>query len=127
MIAFVQDAPVGETTSLRLTFAGQAIGEAAWAVTGPASDGVVQVLRFTIEEPHRRQGHGGRMMKEVVTQARRALEAKGAKLRRVWVAVEQKTQIPARAFLTHQGFHHVSTVENLLKRQDLLVYVKSYA
>jgi GNAT superfamily N-acetyltransferase len=127
MIAFVQDAPVGETTSLRLTFAGQAIGEASWTLTGPVADGVVQVVRFTIDEVHRRQGHGGRMMKELVAQTRRALAAKGSKLRRVWVAVEQKTQIHARAFLTQQGFHHVTTVENLLKRQDLLIYVKSYA
>jgi ribosomal protein S18 acetylase RimI-like enzyme len=127
MIAFVQDAPVGETASLRLTFAGQSIGEASWTLTGPPENGVVQVLHFAIDEPHRRQGHGGRMMKEVVTQAQRALVAKSSKLRRVWAAVEQKTQIHARAFLTQQGFHHVSTIENLLKRQDLLVYVKSYA
>src|SRR5688572_6771830 len=124
MIAFVQDSPVGETASLRLTFAGQSIGAASWTLTGLAENGVVQVLHIAVDEPHRRQGHGGRMLKELIAQAQRALIAKGSKLRRVWAAVEQKTQINARAFLTQQGFHHVTTIENLLKRQDLLIYVK---
>ena len=51
--------------------------------------------------------------------------ARGVPTRRLWVSVEQKTQVNARAFLTRHGFHHVATIHELLAKQDALVYLRS--
>ncbi len=45
---------------------------------------------------------------------------------KMWLAVGHKSQVIARAFLTKHGFHHVSTTQNVLRGEDLLVYVKSW-
>jgi ribosomal protein S18 acetylase RimI-like enzyme len=54
------------------------------------------------------------------------LRSRKVRARRLWVAVEQRNQVIARAFLTHMGFHHTSTIRDLLSDQDVLVYVYSF-
>ena len=51
----------------------------------------------------------------VVEQARPFFKSRGAKLRRIWLAVEQKTQVIARSFLMKHNFHHTASVSELLK------------
>ncbi len=96
-----------------------------------ASAGVLQLLDLNVIEPHRRRGHGRRLLEKVAIEAKRRAGAGGGDggdggLRRIWCAVGQKTQIRARAFLCGCGFHHVATVQDLLAGEDLLIYIKSY-
>ena len=104
---------------------GQLIGAAAWHLNC-VDEGVVQLVELTIDPKLRRQGHAGALLNETIAQARSVCRMKRVPLRRVWVALEQKTQVLARAFLTKHGFHHTSSVTDLLRDQDLLVYVRSF-
>ena len=101
------------------------LGRALWHLP-THSDGVAQIIELSIEESQQRRGHGGRLLNEVLRQARLLATTRGTPLRRVWVMVEQKSQLRARAFLTRRGFHHTSTASNLLRDQDLLLYSKSF-
>lgn len=91
-----------------------------------ASQGVVQLLTLRIGEPHRRRGLGGDLLNAAIKQARAWHTRRGGKLRRIWIAVEQKHQIIARAFLTGHSFHHTTTITGVCRRQDLLVYVRAF-
>jgi N-acetylglutamate synthase-like GNAT family acetyltransferase len=104
---------------------GQLIGAAAWHLNS-VDEGVVQLVELTIDPKRRRQGHAGALLNETTAQARSVCRMKRVPLRRVWVALEQKTQVLARSFLTRHGFHHTSSVTDLLRDQDLLVYVRSF-
>ncbi len=116
----------GFVQTIRLSVDGRVIGTARWYVRPAAADGVAQLLEFAIAPTRARQGHGRQLMQAVYDQANGYFRARKLKLRRIWIAVEQKTQIVGRAFLTGLGFHHVSTVQNLLKDQDALVYTRSF-
>ena len=101
------------------------VGRIVWFL--PAhDDGVMQILELQVDPAHRRQGHASRLLDEAIAQARLLCKRRGIHLRRTWVAVEQKSQIIARAFLTRHGYHHTSTAANLLKNQDVLVYQKAW-
>lgn len=101
------------------------VGQALWHLPLHA-DGVLQIIELTIVPSQRRHGHGRRLLDEVLLQARRLAASRGIRLRRAWLMIEQKSQLPARAFLTRHGFHHTSTASNLLLDQDLLLYSKSF-
>lgn len=100
------------------------LGRARWHAP-PGRDGVVQILDLTIADAERRRGLGGQLIKETIAQAREYLRSRDIRFRRTWISVEQKSQVKARAFLTGHGFHHVSTISNLLTRQDALIYLKA--
>jgi ribosomal protein S18 acetylase RimI-like enzyme len=116
--AFVQE--------LHLVEGDAAIATARWHAPATSGEGVAQLLDLSVIEVHRRQGHGGRLLREIIAQAASYYRARGSKLRRVWLAVEQKQQVIARAFLTAHGFHHIATVKDVLKEQDLMIYSKSF-
>src|SRR5688572_32841065 len=78
--------------TVRLLDAGKPIGSARWHVRPGATDGVAQLLDLTIMQPTR-QGYGGQLIDEVTKQARAHFKARGTRLRRMWMAVEQKGQI----------------------------------
>jgi GNAT superfamily N-acetyltransferase len=109
--------------SIRLTDSGILLGQAQWHAS---SDGVAQILDLSIVPDHQRTGLGEQLLHALVTQARAFFRARRSPLRRLWVAVEQKSQVNARAFLTTHGFHHVATVQNLHKGQDTLIYTKAF-
>jgi GNAT superfamily N-acetyltransferase len=116
-------APRGDFVQLiRCVDAGQTVGELRWYV--PArDDGVAQVLHLVVAEPRRRQGIGGRLVEELKRQFRALQQLRGTPPRRLWIAVEQKTHIVGRSFLTKRGFHHIGTAKDVLRDQDLMVYV----
>jgi ribosomal protein S18 acetylase RimI-like enzyme len=87
---------------------------------------IAQILDLGVIESHRRCGFGGQLFREMWSQIARYFQLSHVKPRRVWVAVEQKSQVIARAFLTRHGFHHVATIENLLIKQDAMIYLKSF-
>jgi len=100
------------------------IATAHWHTTG-GQEGVVQLLDLSVVPEHRRKGHGSALMAAFKEQAALYGKTAGIPTRRLWVSVEQKTQVNARAFLTRHGFHHVATIRELLAKQDALVYLLS--
>ncbi|HLL88925.1 MAG TPA: GNAT family N-acetyltransferase [Tepidisphaeraceae bacterium] len=116
--------PFAQTVRL-VDAVGQEVGVARWHVADPAT-GVVQLLDLTVAAPHRRRGHGRRLLDAAVAQAKLAFAAAKTRPRRGWVVVGHKSQVAARAFLTHAGYHHVATIPNLLKGEDALVYSKGF-
>jgi GNAT superfamily N-acetyltransferase len=100
------------------------IGIARWHASA-GSDGVVQLVELLISEPHRRVGNGSELLRAVIEQARGYHQLGSVDFRRVWTQVEQKTQVNARAFLGKHGFHHISTITNLHRKQDSLIYLKT--
>ena len=107
----------------------QMIGVARWhcaAVDDAGEDsGVVQVLELNVTPRHRRRGSGRRLMDGVIEQANEFFRRRESRLKKVWIGVEQKGQVNARAFLTARGFHHIGGAVGLFRDQELMVYVKS--
>ena len=101
------------------------IGHAVWHLID-LNDGVVQLVELTVDPKLQRRGHASVLLNESIAQARAACRLRRVPLRRLWVALEQKSQVVARAFLTRHGFHHTASVADLLRDQDLLVYVRSF-
>ena len=112
--------------TIRLTDGGKTIGQLRWHAPSERASGVIQILEIEVDPGHRRKKHGTTMLLAAVEQARRLFERRKGKLRRAWLSVEQKSQVVARGMLTHLGYHHVSTMSNLLHDQDALVYVKAF-
>ena len=103
----------------------QAIGHAVWHMID-LDEGVVQLVELTVDHELRRRGHAGALLTESIAQAKAVCKLNRVPLRRLWVPLEQKSQVHARAFLTKHGFHHTASVNDLLRDQDLLVYVRSF-
>jgi GNAT superfamily N-acetyltransferase len=101
------------------------IGLARWHC-GAELDGAVQLVELLIDDQLRRKGNGSAILAAVIEQARAYHQLRKSQLRRMWAHVAQKSQINARAFLGRHGFHHISTITNLLKRQDGLIYMKTF-
>jgi GNAT superfamily N-acetyltransferase len=110
---------------IRLTDAGETIGRAIWHAP-EGRDGVAQLIELRIEPAVRRRNLGTQLMQAVYQQITAWHKLRRVPLRRLWVSIEQKAQVNARAFLTRHGFHHVSTTENLFKDQDALIYARSF-
>ncbi len=100
------------------------IATAQWHAPA-GNDGVVQLLDLSVEPSHRRQGLAGLILTAATKQIVALGKLRKTPVRRIWINVEQKTQIQARAFLTKHSYHHVATVKELLKQQDALVYMRS--
>ncbi len=116
------DEPFTQTVTL---FQGDVpIATAVWNCSG-STDGVVQLVSLRVEPAARRQRQASRLLEAVIKEARTYFQRRGLTLRQIWYGVEQKSQVAGRAFLMHNNFHHVGTVQNLLKGQDLLIYKKS--
>jgi GNAT superfamily N-acetyltransferase len=118
------DEPFFQT--LRLMLGEQEIGRCRWHVGNTPDEGVAQLVELFVQPPYRRQGYGGRIMREMFAQAQGYFGARKLRFRRVWLAAEHKGQINARAFLTSHGYHHMATVPDLLKDQDQLIYTKPF-
>src|SRR5688500_4392649 len=80
------------------------IGLARGHTTASAAEGVVQLLDLYVQPPHQRQGHGGRLFKELIAQSTAYFKLHRSRLRRIWAAVEHKDHVTTRAFLTAHGF-----------------------
>lgn len=117
--------PAAFSQAVTMIDGSQTLAVARWHSPADAQAGLVQVLDLTVSAGHQRQGNGRRMLETIVNQSRELHQRRQAKLRRVWVAVEQKSQVIGRAFLTSRGFHHVSTASGLYRDQDLMIFVKS--
>lgn len=91
-----------------------------------SEDGVAQVLDLQVFPAYQRQGHGSLLIKAIYEQVKDFFSRTTIPPRRLWLSVEQKKHIHARAFLSRHGFHHVSSIENLHRKQDALIYLKAF-
>jgi ribosomal protein S18 acetylase RimI-like enzyme len=119
------DAQTSFTQRVELLDGKRFVGGALWHLPA-GNEGVVQLVELVVHPDLRRHGHAGALLNEVIAQAKALCRARRQPLRRVWVGVEHKTQVIARSFLTKHGFHHTATIADLLRDQDLLVYVRSF-
>ncbi len=112
----------GFLQTIRASAKGKEIGTARWHARPGEGDGVVQLLELSVTPEKMRQGVGNELFGAVVAQSSRYYTLRKSRLRRIWVMVDQKTQVNARAFMNDHGFHHVASVPNLLSNQDALIY-----
>lgn len=99
----------------------KSIASASWFTT--ANDGVVQLLDIRVLPELQRKGVATSLFRQLQREADRFLRARGTYLRRVICNTEQKSHIVARAWLTKLGFHHVQTISNSLRNEDILIYL----
>jgi GNAT superfamily N-acetyltransferase len=97
------------------------IASATWFTTG--NDGVVQLLNIRVVPEFQRKGVGTSLFKQLQREADRFMRTRNLRLRRIFCNAEQKTHIVARGFFTKLGFHHVQTLSNTLRNEDILVYL----
>ena len=109
--------------TLTITVEGRLVARLAYHLTPPPL-ATMQILDMWVEEPRRRQKVCTRLWEMALLDARKLLG--NDKLRRVHAGVGHKSHVLGRAFLTHQGFHHVTTTAGLYRGEDLLTYIKSY-
>lgn len=114
--------PDGFFQTVRAVYKDKTIGLARWHVRSGEGDGVAQLVDMTVAPERMRQGVGDELFKSVLSQASQYYKRRKSRLRRIWVMVDQTTQMNARAFLNDHGFHHVASVKNLLSDQDALIY-----
>jgi ribosomal protein S18 acetylase RimI-like enzyme len=132
MLELICDPPARTKTtenfiqSIRLMDGKELIAHARWQCAVDPSHGVAQLLELSVLPARRRQGHGRRVMDAVTAQATDYFRSRKFQLRRIWLALEQKKQVIGRAFLMQFGFNHVGTVSELLKDEDLLVYMRAF-
>ena len=101
---------------------GKTLAFCRWHARPGDADGVIQLLELNVVLDRTRQGIGGMLFDALVRQGRAYFAKRKSRLRRVWVMLDQKTQINARAFANDHGFHHVASVPNLLTKQEGLIY-----
>lgn len=99
----------------------ESLATATWFTTG--TDGVIQLLDIRVKPGLGRKGVGTALFRHLQREADSFFRLRSQRLRRVIVNAEQKTDIVARAFFTHLGFHHVQTIDNTLRNEDILVYL----
>ena len=121
--------PAGKTAgafiqTIQLRDGERVLGRAIWSAADP-SQGVVQIVELWVEPKVRRGGHGRRLFRELIEQARAFHKPSKQIVRRLWIAVGHKSQVIGRAFLTGEGFHHISTTGGVYQDEDQLIYVKS--
>lgn len=101
------------------------IGRLTWYAPD-TEDGVVQILDIRVEPAYQRQNHGSALLRACYEQAFALFNKLDIRPRRIWVAVEQKMHVQARAFLSRHGFHHVSSVKNIFQDQESLIYLRAF-
>lgn len=107
------------------TEGGKVVGKAIWA-SSPTQAGTIQIIAMEVDQTVLRQRIGSQLMTRLFEESAKRSKSLGIPLRRIWLLIEQKTQIAARGFLTGHGFHHVKTVDALLKDEAGMIYVKSF-
>jgi GNAT superfamily N-acetyltransferase len=131
MIEFIHEPPLDArpkprfVQTIRLMDGRNRLGVATWFAPGD-KHGVAQILSLEIEPPHRRQGHGRRLLAATAAQVIEYHRRQGLAARRLWALLAHKDHIIARAFLTANGFHHVSSLADLLDKQDGLIYSRAF-
>ena len=112
--------------TIRLMDGDKEIARSRWISEQEATEGLVQIVELRVTPAYRRQGHGKRLMEVLVQQCREHFKLRKTRLRRIWLALDQKRNVIARSFLMRYTFNHVATVRELLKDEDLLIYMRAF-
>ena len=97
----------------------------AWWHASPTRLGSIQIVDLHVEKIHRRKGIGGQLLNAVIQQAIEYHRRHRRTLRHIWLPIAQKAEIAARAFLSEANFHHVATLSEVLRDEDILLYKRS--
>lgn len=97
----------------------------AWWHASPNRLGSIQIIDLHVEKNLRRRGIGGQLLNAVIEQAVEYHRRRRRTLRHIWLPVAQKAEIAARAFLAETNFHHVATLSEVLRDEDILLYKRS--
>ena len=128
MTRFTADPPVAERSGFRQTVLlgddARVTATASWQHV-PGLAGVYQLLWAEVDPSQRRTGTGGRLLDEVIRQARQHGKMSGISLRRLMSLVGQR-EVKARAWMASHGFVHVHTLEELDRDQEVLVMVRTF-
>ncbi len=116
------DRPFVQT--VRLTDAGKPIAYGYWHAS-PTRLGAIQIIDVYVEKPHRRKGMGRHLLEAILEQAVEYHRRQRRTLRQIWFPVAQKREIGARAFLAEHNFHHVATITEMLRDEDILIFKRS--
>ncbi len=117
--SFRSGSNAGLTRTLDLLIDGKPAATATWVWIGP---GAAQLLSIEVVAPLRRRGHGSTLFKQILDHARQEGQTRNQPLRRFIALAGQKSHLHARAWFTRMGFHHVSTVLNVLLDEEVMVY-----
>src|SRR6188474_2041952 len=85
--------------TIRLAQGDQELGRACWIAGQEVQEGVVQIIELTVTPGNWRKGHGQRLMEALTEQCRKYFKLRKSRLRRIWVAVDQKRHVIGRSFL----------------------------
>jgi GNAT superfamily N-acetyltransferase len=118
-------APLPYIQRIELLLDEQTVARLTWHCLDSA-EGAMQILDWHVDPAMRRRGYGVLLFNAAIDQADRLCRQRGLRLRRVWVAARQKTQIVGRSLLTRLGFHHVGVAPNVAADEDLMMYVKTF-
>ena len=121
----LKDAALPFGQHIELILNDQIVGTARWHAA-EGTDGLFQIAEINIVPEHQRQGHGSALLKKCYAEAYELFKALQIKPRRVWLLLEQKRHVNARAFLSKHGFQHVSTMTALYRGQDGMLYQRSF-
>lgn len=91
----------------------------------PTRLGAIQIVDLYVEKSYRRKGMGRLMLKAILEQATEYHRRQRRTLRQIWFPIAQKSEIVARAFLAEHNFHHVATVSEVLRDEDILIFKRS--
>jgi GNAT superfamily N-acetyltransferase len=117
----------GFLQQIQLTENKTPIGSARWHSALNSTDGVAQILDFQIEPTHQRHGHGKRLLAALIEQVVAYHQLRQIPLRRIWLGLNHRKHVNARAFLMSQGFTHTATVKELLRSDDdMLIYIRTF-
>lgn len=136
----LQATPVGAAGNIRLTppssalstspivqkvellnDAGATIAHATWFSTGV--DGQLQLLHLEVAPDQRRRGVGTKLFTLLKKEADLFFRSRGQRLRRIFCYAAHRDDIVFRGWLTRQGFHPTNTMTNVLKKQDVMIYL----
>lgn len=101
--------------------AGVRLAHAIWFTTG--RDGQIQLLHVEVEPNERRRGVGTKLFGLLKREADLFFRSRGGRLRRVHTQAAHVDDIVFRGWLTKQGFHPTNTMTNVLKEQDVMIYL----
>lgn len=116
------DRPFVQT--VRLTDGDTPIAHGYWHAS-PTRLGAIQIVDLYVEKSHRRRKMGGHLLRAILEQAGEYHRRQRRTLRQIWFPIAQKKEIVARAFLAEHNFHHVATISEMLRDEDILVFKRS--
>ena len=82
-----------------------------------------RMLHVEVDAKERRRGVGTKLFTLMRKEADLFFRSRGQRLRRIFCYAAHRDDIVFRGWLTKQGFHPTNTMTNVLKKQDVMIYL----